>query len=289
MLYAMEDIIYFNISRDGKDLNDYKGVFNIFMLCNKNRVTFHQGNVHYTADSGDFVVWLSTKPCDRIDYSDQTDADVLLVSDYFLDLYRPNQVSDARGYEYQTINPILHSTLTLLARERTILDDDFKNILRHSYTFQGYLGEQIAGTLLRVLLYDLWTFFSQLAMKYRDERLPSPHFARFLLETRYNCSKHRDVAWYANKIGVTPKYLTEVSKDATNRPAGDWIDEYAAIVLRKELSAENVSLTDLAKEMNFSSLPAFTRYVKRVLGCSPSEFRDSLKKKYVFIKNLSSE
>ncbi|MBQ2330854.1 MAG: AraC family transcriptional regulator, partial [Bacteroidales bacterium] len=282
----MEDIIYFNISRDGKDLNDYKGVFNIFMLCNKNRVTFHQGNVRYTADSGDFVVWLSTKPCDRIDYSDQTDADVLLVSDYFLDLYRPNQVSDARGYEYQTINPILRSSLTLLARERTILEDDFKNILRHSYTFQGYLGEQIAGTLLRVLLYDLWTFFSQLAMKYQDEGLPSPHFARFLLEARYNCSKHRDVAWYANKIGVTPKYLTEISKDATNRPAGDWIDEYAAIILRKELSAENLSLTDLAKEMNFSSLPAFTRYVKRVLGCSPSEFRDSLKKKYVFIKNL---
>lgn len=285
----MEDIIYFNISRDGKDLNDYKGVFNIFMLCNKNRVTFHQGNVRYTAESGDFVVWLSTKPCDRIDYSDQTDADVLLVSDYFLDLYRPNQVSDARGYEYQTINPILRSTLTLLARERTILEDDFKNILRHSYTFQGYLGEQIAGTLLRVLLYDLWTFFSQLAMKYQDEGLPSPHFARFLLEARYNCSKHRDVAWYANKIGVTPKYLTEISKDATNRPAGDWIDEYAAIILRKELSAENLSLTDLAKEMNFSSLPAFTRYVKRVLGCSPSEFRDSLKKKYVFIKKLSSE
>lgn len=285
----MEDIIYFNISRDGKDLNDYKGVFNIFMLCNKNRVTFHQGNVRYTADSGDFVVWLSTKPCDRIDYSDQTDADVLLVSDYFLDLYRPNQVSDARGYEYQTINPILRSSLTLLARERTILEDDFKNILRHSYTFQGYLGEQIAGTLLRVLLYDLWTFFSQLAMKYQDEGLPSPHFARFLLEARYNCSKHRDVAWYANKIGVTPKYLTEISKDATNRPAGDWIDEYAAIILRKELSAENLSLTELAKEMNFSSLPAFTRYVKRVLGCSPSEFRDSLKKKYVFFENLPSE
>ena len=285
----MEDIIYFNTSRDGKNLNDYKGVFNIFMLCNKNRVTFHQGNVRYTADSGDFVVWLSTKPCDRIDYSDQTDADVLLVSDYFLDLYRPNQVSDARGYEYQTINPILYSTRSSLAREKTILEDDFKNILRHSYTFQGYLGEQIAGTLLRVFLYDLWTYFSQLTMKYQDERLPSLHFARFLLEARYNCSKHRDVAWYANKVGVTPKYLTEVSKDATNRPAGDWIDEYAAIILRKELSAENLSLTDLAKEMNFSSLPAFTRYVKRVLGCSPSEFRDSLKKKYVFIKNLSSE
>ena len=202
---------------------------------------------------------------------------------------RPKQVSDAQGYVYLTNNPIIRGTVKSLAREKTILEDDFKNILRHSYTFQGYLGEQIAGTLLRVFLYDIWTYFSQLTMKYQDEGLPSLHFARFLLEVRYNCSKHRDVAWYANKVGVTPKYLTEVSKDATNRPAGEWIDEYAAIILRKELSAENVSLTDLAKEMNFSSLPAFTRYVKRVLGCSPSEFRDSLKKKYVFVEKLPSE
>ncbi len=285
----MEDIIYFNTYRDGKNLNDYKGIYNIFMLCNKNRVTFNHGNVHYPADSGDFVVWPSSKPCDGIDYSDQMDADVLLVSDYFLDLYRPKQVSDARGYVYLTNNPIIRGTVKSLAREKTIIENDFINILRHSYTFQEYLGEQIAGTLLRVLLYDIWTYFHQLTMKCQDEGLPSLHFARFLLEARYNCSKHRDVAWYANKVGVTPKYLTEVSKDATNRPAGDWIDEYAAIILRKELSAENLSLTDLAKEMNFSSLPAFTRYVKRVLGCSPSEFRDSLKKKYVFIKNLSSE
>ena len=268
----MEDIIYFNTYRDGKNLNDYRGLYNIFMLCNKDSVTFNHGYIHYTANGGDFVVWPSSKSCDGIDYSDQMDADVLLVSDYFLDLYS-----------------IIRGTVKSLAREKTILEDDFKNILRHSYTFQGYLGEQIAGTLLRVFLYDIWTYFSQLTMKYQDEGLPSLHFARFLLEVRYNCSKHRDVAWYANKVGVTPKYLTEVSKDATNRPAGEWIDEYAAIILRKELSAENVSLTDLAKEMNFSSLPAFTRYVKRVLGCSPSEFRDSLKKKYVFVEKLPSE
>ena len=206
----MEDIIYFNTYRDGKNLNVYMGVYNIFMLCNKNRVTFIHGNVHYPAEGG-----------------------------------RPKQVSDAQGYVYLTNNPIIRGTVKSLAREKTIIENDFINILRHSYTFQEYLGEQIAGTLLRVLLYDIWTYFHQLTMKCQDEGLPSLHFARFLLEARYNCSKH--------------------------------------------LSAENLSLTDLAKEMNFSSLPAFTRYVKRVLGCSPSEFRDSLKKKYVFIKNLSSE
>lgn len=284
----MEDFLFFNTYEDGVDLNDYRKFYNIFMLCNKNLVTFEAGNVTYRAQGGDFVVWPRSKPCDEIYYSDQMDADVLLVSDYFLDLYRPETDCEAQGYEYMRKNPILR-TMKGLTREKTIIENDFKNIIRHSYTFQGYLGKEIAGSLLRVLLYDIWTYYSQKFMKYQDEGLPSPHFVEFLDIVPENCKQRRDVAWYADQVGVTPKYLTDVSNYATGRPAGDWIDEYTARVLRKELSAEYVSLTVLAKEMGFSSLPAFTRYVKRVLGCSPSVFRDSLKNKYIFYENLPSE
>jgi AraC-like DNA-binding protein len=78
---------------------------------------------------------------------------------------------------------------------------------------------------------------------------------------------------------LTPKYLTELSNQVTGRPASNWIDYYAARLLRKELSAKDVPFTDIAEKMKFSSLPAFSRYVKRVLGCSPTEYRESLKHK----------
>ena len=114
----MEDIIYFNTYRDGKNLNVYMGVYNIFMLCNKNRVTFIHGNVHYPAEGGDFVIWPSSKSCDGI---------------------RPKQVSDAQGYVYLTNNPIIRGTVKSLAREKTII-----YISQDSYWKPGITAASIA-------------------------------------------------------------------------------------------------------------------------------------------------
>jgi AraC-like DNA-binding protein len=284
----MKDILLFNTYEDGEDLNDYRGHYNIFMLCNKNLVTFVHGDDEYYANGGDIVVWPRSKPCDDIYYPEQMDADVLLVSDYFLDLYRPETVWDYRGYKYLDKNPVIH-TRRYFTRERATLEEDFKQLARHLPSLYSYQGEEIFGSLLRVFLYDIWAPFVQMALRFQVEGVPSGHFAQFLEDVQENCRKHRDVAWYAAKRRITPKYLTEVSRYATGRPAGDWIEECAARVLRKELSADHISLTDLSKEMNFSSLQAFSRYVKHVLGCSPSEFRDSLKKKYTFFEDLPSE
>ena len=46
------------------------------------------------------------QPFDYIDYQEQMDADVVLVSDYFLDLYKPETVWDVPGTEYFTECPV---------------------------------------------------------------------------------------------------------------------------------------------------------------------------------------
>lgn len=275
----MEDIIVFNTCDSERDLNDYRGLYNIFMLNKKNLATFVHGDSEFSSSGGSLVVWPKNKPCDDIYYPDQLDADVVLVSDYFLDLYRPETVWDSIGRAYFRHFPVLYMGKSF-SHEWTCLEIDFQQIRRHFYMLQTYQGEDIIGTLLRSLLYDIWAVISKLSWSGVTDNLPSWHFAQFLMDVQQNCRTHRDVAWYAKKQDLTPKYLTEISNYATDRPAGDWIDERAARILRRELSAEVVSLTDLAAEMNFSSLPAFTRYVKRVLGCSPSEFRSELEEKY---------
>ena len=272
----MQDILFFNTFESEIDLNDYRGRYNIFMLNKKNLATFVHGEQEFLSHGGSLVVWPKSKPCDDIYYPEQLDAYVVLVSDSFLDLYRPETVWDSPGNAYFRKYPVLYMGKSF-PHEWACLENDFQHIGRHFYTLQAYQGEDIVGSLLRILLYDIWMVISRMCLNDITDNLPSWHFAQFLLDVQENCRTHRDVAWYAEKQAITPKYLTEISNYATDRPAGDWIDERAARILRRELSAENLSLTDLAAEMNFSSLPAFTRYVKRVLGCSPSEFRDSLK------------
>lgn len=274
----MQDCLFFNTIRDTFDLDDFKGRYTIYLLCKSGDVKFYHEGQMFKAIGGDLVVWRRTKSCSGISITAGTDADILLVSDDFLELHRPETEWDAVGYGYLENHPVLHPVNAFFFDELDILKSDFEQIGRYVAYFDDYLGEEITGLQLRVLLYDIWRVFFRMVFNAEDgNNLPSYHFADFLLDVKKYCKEHRDVAWYAQLREITPKYLTEVSIAATMRPAGDWIDIYSARLLRKELSSQDVSLTALSKEMNFSSLPAFTRYVKRVLGCTPSEFRESLK------------
>ncbi len=134
-------------------------------------------------------------------------------------------------------------------------------------------GEEIVGSLLAILLYDMWNIYSREIEKAEIEDITSRHFLRFLMSVQEHCRAQREVAWYARELGLAPKYLSEISKSITGRPAGDWIDSYSAHELQKLLSDQHLTLTDIVDAMHFSSQPALTRYMKRVMNTTPSEFR----------------
>lgn len=274
----MQDCLFYNSIRDKFDLNELRGQYNIYLLCKGGRVEFYQNGKIIAVTAGDLAVWPRSRMCDRISICPESDVDVLLVSDYFLDLYRPETEWDTIGMEYLEKNPVLRLGIEPSLKIAETLKCDFEQLRLHIEVFNEYLGEESTGSQLRVLLYDIWRASIWMMLLSGSNNLPSAHFADFLEELKNNCKTHREVSWYANNQGISPKYLSEISIAASGLPAGDWIDRFSARLLRKELSNPDVSFTDLANEMGFSSLPAFTRYVKRVLGCSPSEFRDSLKK-----------
>ena len=89
-----------------------------------------------------------------------------------------------------------------------------------------------------------------------------------------NYREHRDVAWYANELCVTPKYLSEICKRVSGQSANYWINRYAAMELSHLLKDRSFTLTDIADHFNFASLSHFSRYVQNNLGASPSSFRE---------------
>ena len=52
---------------------------------------------------------------------------------------------------------------------------------------------------------------------------------------------------------------------------------YTAQEIAHQLSDRSKPLVEIAHELNYSSPSYLSRYVKRVFGCSPSEYRKRLK------------
>jgi len=89
----------------------------------------------------------------------------------------------------------------------------------------------------------------------------------------------RNVSYFAERLNVSPKYLSATIKRVTGHSVTSYIDRHTVSILKDYLNDERLSLTQIAERMNFASLSYFSRYCTKHLGQSPSEYRQSLQPK----------
>ncbi|WP_394698915.1 helix-turn-helix domain-containing protein [uncultured Bacteroides sp.] len=69
------------------------------------------------------------------------------------------------------------------------------------------------------------------------------------------------------------KYLSECCIKASGHNASFFIEHFTAEEIARLLKKEDLSVTDISYQLDFSTTSYFTRYVKRVLGMTPSEYK----------------
>jgi len=85
----------------------------------------------------------------------------------------------------------------------------------------------------------------------------------------------RDVQSYAHQMLITPKYLSAVCKEKTNRTASDWINQVMIGHVRHYLTQTNLSIKEIAYQMDFPDVSFFCKYTKKHLGLAPLDYRKS--------------
>ena len=127
---------------------------------------------------------------------------------------------------------------------------------------------------MQIFIYDLWTFclhgLSQMDTTDNTARI----FLRFLALAQQYAGTEREVAYYADILCITPKYLSQLSRTITGLPASQWIQFYASFELVSLLNDTTKTLTEVSDLMHFENVSHFSRHVKKTLGKSPSEYRN---------------
>lgn len=84
----------------------------------------------------------------------------------------------------------------------------------------------------------------------------------------------RDVAFYAEKMGITSKYLTMLMTENCGRSAKDWIVEYTILEIKALLRDSNLEIKEIALRTNFRLNSVMTRFFRDHTGMTPSEYRE---------------
>lgn len=270
----MEQVRLLNTKESGCLPSDFKKDYHVHIIVKSGEMTFSDRRKMHAAGKNDFVIWQMSNTIESVGYTDDFEADYLLVSSEFLGLYNPEMIWAAKGYIFIRMNPVF--PLNEKALEH--LNGDFEQFRQRLANTDSLFHDDIIGRVLQIFLFDIWDVYSAAIQDMQTDDNAARMFMRFLNLAQEHSLTNRDVAFYASQLCITPKYLSQISQNVSNQPASTWIEYYAAFEIIRLLNDQSLTLTDITERMRFSSNSHLTRYCKRVTGSTPTEYREKSEK-----------
>lgn len=196
-----------------------------------------------------------------------------------------NVASDFLSNVGLDINKLFIETLTVLKNpcfmlyeEETMLLEKYVNLITDIINSDTKYCRESISSLISSVFYQFAGFMYKSKLK-TDEKLPirsNRHkymFEQFLQLVGENHSKERMVSFYADKLCVTPKYLSRIVKEVSGKTAPEWIDDFIILTSKHLLKHSSLSIKEIAIKLNFQSQSFFFRFFKRITGITPTQYR----------------
>ena len=162
--------------------------------------------------------------------------------------------------------------ISLSAEEMEAMQTYYKMMQRTISVEEHPHRLEIARNLTRAFFFGAGYFFHKTPKdnkKTKNEKLVDD----FLRLVQLNYKKHRNIEFYADKLCITPKYMSSVIRQTSNKTAGDWIDDHVMLEAKALLKSTNSTIQQISDELNFADQSFFGKYFKRLAGVSPKEYR----------------
>lgn len=174
--------------------------------------------------------------------------------------------------------PILHMTAEqeeLQAHYKCILQATVK---RKDKTCKKEIIYRVVGAMLYELFTNIFAknnaFEAESMSVTQGERI----FKQFIELLVASEVKQRSVKYYADKLCVSPKHLSAVSKQQSDKTALVWINHFIVQDIKYLLLNSDWSIKEISNYLGFPNASFFGKYVRKHLGSSPSTIRIEVKK-----------
>lgn len=152
----------------------------------------------------------------------------------------------------------------------------------YSYTLKQYnrVNHIYREEIVKAQLYTLLLEASSIARKNKDiNKKKSTSRQEELIERFFRLlvkhyKEERTVTFYADKMCLTPKYLSSVIKKSTGYPLSKWINELILIEAKKLLKTSDMTVLQISEELNFPNPSFFGRFFKENIGITPLKYKN---------------
>ncbi|MBR4521101.1 MAG: helix-turn-helix domain-containing protein [Paludibacteraceae bacterium] len=167
----------------------------------------------------------------------------------------------------------------LLRQPSLVLDSEMEQQMASYIKELVLLGRNPYNPFMEeALLHTTLSFFYRVGYRYYQSGemivgRPQQIADEFLQLVQQNGVKEHRMDFYAEKLGVSRKYLQNVVRNVTGRTAYAWIEETVIEHVKYLLRENKLTLQQIAADANLGAPSYFGAYFKRVTGMTPGQYK----------------
>lgn len=210
-----------------------------------------------------------------------TDDDMLLAAKSLCEMGAEWVLLRGGTYNEGRINALLYNTL----QDQTHHEEFFSSLNIEGWQRHGVGGTLSTAIATRLALGDDVPLAVKNAHAYLHNQVlyasgekdtsyrPNQLYDDFLSLVSDNYRKCHDVAFYAEKMSITSRYLSQITNTVSGQSPKQIIDSYILQEAERLLSTTSLNIQEAAFALGFSSQMVFAKFFKNKKGCSPTAFR----------------
>lgn len=239
-------------------------------VCREGAVSFVMNNCEVTIPKGGMFMNFGDSIISHVEMSDDLSATAIVTTHEFL---RESVMPLMHLWPYLLF--LMESPVVMLGeRELQRLYATYNLVVERLQQTDHCFRREATVASLQAFCFDVCDFLKRKVPQ--GQRLQARSYAlfdQFVRLVASNFVEHRDVQWYADEMQLTPKYLSEVVKEVSGRTSSQWITNVVITEIKDLLRNSDLSIKEIAVEMNFPNQSFLGKYFKNVVGISPGDFR----------------
>lgn len=278
-LYNNGDIAIGNSLGETITPNTFTFDFYAVILCVNGEISFGINGTNHTMHKNDILICPPDMILSEARHSDDMRCYSIAISPNYFKRILP--IIDIgwnvrMAFETHPILPLDEKDAEIFCQYHDLLQKKVKSYI-------GKYQAEVIDSLMLAFIYEFGDAISRFFEKDEHPFSSAKYIFQNFIETLTNMyPKRRNVAYYADVLNITPKYLTAICSSLSGQPASKIIDTYVIKDISYMLRYTRKSVKEISNELDFPNISFFGKYVKKHLGMSPKNYRER------FVKGIDS-
>ena len=267
----------FQILKEGQIISTFNkcGIF----YCQRGSVEVSLEGCHYHIKPGDVYIYMASTLVHLLHKSEDAEG-IMVEVDFYYILPIVNKVINVESQLFMRKNPCVSLSGEQCAHFEYLLNNLWDRInaedcQKENVQYQHLILELIKSMGQTICYEILNMYFTNQPLQPLQQGKKDVVFQNFMLSLFRFYRKERDVSFYARMQHITPRYFSAIIKEKTGDSALQWIVRMVITEAKQLLEESDLSIKEIADQLNFPTQSFFGKYFKQYVGVSPKEYRNN--------------